>query len=121
MRGRVLSLVSTLAVLASLLVAGPVFAQSSPAQDVYGNGGVLGVVNGGGPADIVPGPGTSNGGGGNAPTPTVVRESGGNTPAPAATTGSLPFTGFQAGLVALLGLGLLGGGLAMRRATRTDS
>lgn len=34
------------------------------------------------------------------------------------SSGDLPFTGFEAGLVALLGAALLGGGFAMRRMTR---
>ena len=122
MTGRVFTLISTLAVLVALAVAGTAFAQSTPAQTVYNPGGeVLGVVNGGGPADIVPAPATSNGGGGTAPAPATRRESGGGTPTTPAATGSLPFTGFQAGLVALLGLGLLGGGIAMRRVAGSDS
>lgn len=36
------------------------------------------------------------------------------------TTGSLPFTGFEVGLVALAGIGLVGLGFAMRRTTRRD-
>jgi hypothetical protein len=117
MRGRVFTFICLIAILGSLAVAGPSFAQSSPAQDVYGNGGVLGVVNGGGPADIVPTPGTANGHGTIPTRTTIPTERGSNTP-PATTTGSLPFTGFQAGLVALIGLGLLGGGIAMRRVAR---
>jgi len=42
------------------------------------------------------------------------------TPAAVVTTGQLPFTGFQAGLVALAGFALLGTGFAMRRFARTD-
>jgi hypothetical protein len=41
--------------------------------------------------------------------------------APAVSTSQLPFTGFQAGLVALAGLGLLGAGFAMRRVARRES
>jgi len=36
------------------------------------------------------------------------------------TTGSLPFTGFEVGLVVLAGIGLVGLGFAMRRTTRRD-
>jgi hypothetical protein len=36
------------------------------------------------------------------------------------TTGSLPFTGFEVGLVVLAGIGLVGLGFAMRRSTRRD-
>jgi hypothetical protein len=35
------------------------------------------------------------------------------------SSGNLPFTGFEAGLVALAGLGLLGAGFGMRRMTRS--
>ena len=35
-------------------------------------------------------------------------------------TGSLPFTGFEVGLVVLAGIGLVGLGFAMRRSTRRD-
>jgi hypothetical protein len=117
---RVISLTGVLAALCALAVAGSAFAQSaSPAQDVYNpKGEVLNVVNGGGPADIVPG---AAAGQGNAkPAPSVRRESGGSTPV-AAPAGSLPFTGFQAGLVALAGLALLGTGVAMRRVSRSNS
>jgi hypothetical protein len=40
------------------------------------------------------------------------------TATPSVSTNELPFTGFQAGLVALAGLLLLGGGVAMRRLSR---
>jgi hypothetical protein len=43
------------------------------------------------------------------------------TATPTVASGSLPFTGFQAGLVALAGIALLGAGLAMRRVTRHDA
>ena len=39
---------------------------------------------------------------------------------PTVSEGELPFTGFEAGLVALAGLALLGGGFAMRRVARHD-
>src|SRR4051812_18323291 len=103
MTGRVFLLITALAITAALMVGGTAFAQSSPASAVYGNSEVLGTVNGGGPADVVPAPGTSGGGGGPAsPVPNVSRESGGSPPV-ATAKGSLPFTGFQAGLVALAG------------------
>jgi hypothetical protein len=120
--GRVTTLITMLAAVFALAVSASAFA-ADPAQDVYNpTGEVLNVVNGGGPADIVPGPGTSAGGGGNAkPVPATRRESGGNTPVAAAPTGSLPFTGFEAGLVALAGLALVGTGFAMRRVARNNS
>lgn len=40
---------------------------------------------------------------------------------PTVSEGELPFTGFEAGLVALAGLALLGGGVAMRRVARRDA
>jgi hypothetical protein len=41
-----------------------------------------------------------------------------STATPAVSTNQLPFTGFEAGLVALAGMGLLGAGFAMRRVAR---
>lgn len=40
---------------------------------------------------------------------------------PTVSEGELPFTGFEAGIVALAGMALLGGGFAMRRVARRDS
>jgi hypothetical protein len=120
---RVTTRICSLAAVLALSVGGTAMAQSTtPAQTVYEpTTEVLNVVNGGGPADIVPGPGA--GGEGNAnPTPTR-RESGGDAPTPVAATpsGDLPFTGFEAGLVALAGLALVGTGFAMRRMSRSES
>jgi hypothetical protein len=117
---RVTTLICSLAAVFALSIGATAFAQdASPAQTVYNpTTEVLNVVNGGGPADIVPGPGA--GGEGNA-TPNR-RESGGDAPTPVATTptGDLPFTGFEAGLVALAGLALVGTGFAMRRISRSN-
>ncbi len=44
-----------------------------------------------------------------------------NSTTPTVSEGELPFTGFEAGLVALAGLALLGGGFAMRRFARHDA
>jgi hypothetical protein len=119
---RVTTLICTLAAAFALSIGATALAQdASPAQTVYNpTTEVLNVVNGGGPADIVPGPGA--GGEGNAkPTPKR-RETGGDAPTPVATTpsGDLPFTGFEAGLVALAGLALVGTGFAMRRMSRSN-
>jgi hypothetical protein len=38
-----------------------------------------------------------------------------------ASSGSLPFTGFEAGFVGLAGLALIAGGFAVRRASRSES
>lgn len=110
---------TTLSALVALLVMTGTAVAQSPADTVYNNsnGQVLNVVSGGGPDDSAPSgvaPATTGG------TP---RESGAGTPAaPVAsvnTGDSLPFTGFQAGLVALAGAALLGTGFAMRRAARS--
>jgi hypothetical protein len=119
MTGRVLTLISVLAT-AMFLVAttSALAASATPAQAVYGpTGEVLDVVSGGGPAEVAPGTGAGGGG----VTPAVRRESGGSAPTPSTASGSLPFTGFEAGLVALAGLVLVGTGLAMRRVARSDS
>jgi hypothetical protein len=123
MRGRVIIRLGLSAVVALLLMAGTAFAQS-PADTVYNNnqGEVLNVVQGGGPS----GPsGVAGESGGSAPAKAQPRESGAGTPATttaAATSGSsLPFTGFQAGLVALAGMALVGTGFAMRRVARSEA
>jgi hypothetical protein len=43
-----------------------------------------------------------------------------STATPAVSSGQLPFTGFEAGLVALAGAALLGAGFAMRRVSRRE-
>jgi hypothetical protein len=90
-----------------LAFAGSALAQSSPTGDAYS--GVLGLQQNSG----------TGGGGGNAPAasqsapaasqtaPQTVSASPGNK--------SLPFTGFELGLVALAGVALLGSGFALRR------
>ena len=82
-----------------LALAGTAMAQSSPTQDAYG--GVLGNETQ-----------NTNGGSGAAP---AAQELGTNT------GDSLPFTGFEAGLVALAGAGLLALGFVMRRTSRSPS
>ncbi|HET8754569.1 MAG TPA: hypothetical protein VFM58_01075 [Solirubrobacteraceae bacterium] len=88
---------SVLAVLAAcfvLALGGTALAQDNPTTDAYG--GVLGneVENSG-------------------DTTANVQEVGGES-----SSGSLPFTGMQVGLVALVGIGLVSLGFAMRRGTR---
>jgi hypothetical protein len=97
MKGRHMrvSLLAVLAVSFVLVLGGTALAQS-PTTDAYG--GVLG--------NEVENSGSSTGGVG-----TTTNEVGANE-------GSLPFTGFEAGLVALAGIGLVGLGFAMRRGTR---
>ena len=73
----------------------------------------------------------TGGGGGTDTTPTKTtktenREAGANTPAAAAapqeaSTGSLPFTGADVGLVALMGAVLLGTGVVLRRNSRSQN
>ena len=130
MSGRVFTRIASLVAVLSLALALPAFAQTSPTTNAYGGqqGEVLGNFQGGGQDDIIPPPGTNpvpDGGG--APTPPtgkVPTERGVDTPTPptpSVSTGELPFTGLEAGLVALFGLALLGSGFAMRRASRTVS
>jgi hypothetical protein len=116
--------------LVAILVAAmavPAFAQTSPTGDAYGGpqGEVLGNFNGGGQDDVIPPPAQPGpSGGGQAPTPpsvppTPVETGVDKPPTPSVSEGSLPFTGFEAGLVALIGAALLGVGLAMRRGSRS--
>jgi hypothetical protein len=90
------SLLAVLAIAVVLAFGGTALAQDSPTQDAYG--GVLGneVEN-------------------SADTQATIREVGGDSGG-----GSLPFTGFEVGLVALAGIGLVGLGFAMRRSTRRN-
>ncbi len=92
-----MSLMAVLAVAFVLALGGTALAQDSPTQDAYG--GVLGNEAEG------------NVTGDEVSTPP-------NSPPP---SGSLPFTGFETGLVALAGIGLVGLGFAMRRGTRRQS
>jgi hypothetical protein len=136
MKSRVFTIISLLALAVAMMAATSAYAQSSPAQDVYNpNGEVLDVVQGGG-TDT-----TTTPGGGTVPqvtaTPTARtvcstadgRDAAGNavsygssadcaTATPVVSSNELPFTGFQAGLVALAGALLLGTGFAMRRVAR---
>lgn len=93
--------VSLLAVLAAsfvLALGGTALAQDNPTTDTYG--GVLG--------NEVENNGSSTGSVNNA-----TNEGGSTSPG-----GSLPFTGFEVGIVALAGFGLVALGFAMRRGTR---
>jgi hypothetical protein len=90
-----LSLLAVVAVSFVLALGGTALAQN-PTDDTYG--GVLG--------NEVENSGSSTGSVGN-----VTNESGSDT-------GSLPFTGFEVGIVALVGIGLVSLGFAMRRGTR---
>lgn len=114
--------IASLAAIALLALAAPAFAQTAPTQQVYGGdqGEVLGNFQGGGGEGIIPPPQNA---------PEVADEQGGGAPDVAPTTrtergaapstaGDLPFTGFEALLVALAGAALLGGGFAMRRVAR---
>ena len=126
MNGRVFIKFASVVALLALALAVPAAAQTSPAQTIYGNpaGDVLGNVNTGGGNDVIPAPTGDEGAPAgqdneNVPVSAPRRESGGDTvPAAPSAGGSLPFTGMEAGLVALAGLALLGTGLAVRRATR---
>jgi len=92
-----MKLVATVAVLASLVlssVASTAFAQS-PTEDAYGSVDAVQQVAAGG-----------TGGGGS--------DSGGGE------GGTLPFTGLEVGLIALIGAGLVGTGIAVRRMSRSN-
>ena len=126
MKSRVLTFTSLLAVVIAMLATTSAVAQTSPAQDVYNpRGEVLDVVQGGGSdtADTAPAGGGDSDNGNTTPTQPVSRESGADAPAttPAVSSGELQFTGFEAGLVAVAGLALLGAGVAMRRVARNDT
>ena len=100
-----------LMLIAMLVLAAPASAQTG---DAYG--GEAGI-------EQVSGSTGGGGGGGGSPEVTPSSNSGSNgatqTVSSSDRGGSLPFTGFQAGLVALFGLGLVGTGLAVRRVSRT--
>jgi hypothetical protein len=111
MTGRAFFKLSLSAVVALLVMTSSAFAQS-PADTVYNpKGEVLNVVQGGGSDQ-----GPSGTAGSGSTTPAAQVEAGATSP-----SGSLPFTGFQAGLVALAGLALVGTGVAMRRVARNDA
>jgi hypothetical protein len=81
--------------------AGAAFAQT-PTGDAYG--GVAGLQQGS----------SGGGGGGEAPSQPASRPE-------AQGGGNLPFTGFELGMAALMGAGLLGTGLVLRRTLRSDA
>jgi hypothetical protein len=87
-----MSLLAVLAIAFVLMIGGTALAAGSPTQDAYG--GVLGkqVENS---AD-------------------ATQQFGSNS----AESGTLPFTGFDAGIAGIVGVGLVGLGFAMRRGTR---
>lgn len=125
MSGRVFNRITALVAIFTLAFALPAVAQTSPTTSAYGGqqGEVLGNFGGGGQDDVIPPPGGPSGE--EAPTPprgdnpTVPVERGTTpTPTPTVSSGELPFTGLEAGLVALAGLALLGSGFAMRRVSR---
>jgi len=80
--------------------AGAAFAQT-PTGDAYG-----------GVAGLQQGSSGGGGGGGEAPAQPASQPQGG---------GNLPFTGFELGMAALMGAGLLGTGLVLRRTLRSDA
>jgi hypothetical protein len=100
----------------ALVFAAPAMAQD-PTQDAYG--GVLGGQevdedNGGG--GVAPDE-ASGGGGGSSPEAATVSP----PPTQQVSEGSLPFTGFEVGVVLLMGAGLVGLGLVLRRAGRSPT
>ena len=129
MSGRVLNRISALSAALAVAFAVPAHAQD-PTQAGYGGpqtevGEVLGNFNAGGQDDVIPPPTNPTAPDGEqAPTPRVTTptERGVDAPVPTASIsqGELPFTGLDAGLVALAGIALLAGGFAMRRASRAS-
>ena len=126
MSGRVFNRIAALVAIFSLALVAPASAQTNPSSAAYGGqqGEVLGNFNGGGQDDVIPPPGAPTGPAGEeAPTPRdttpIERGVDAPTPTPSVASGELPFTGLEAGLVALAGLALLGSGFAMRRASRS--
>lgn len=121
MKNRLFTLTTLLALLVAMVATTSASAQSSPGEDVYNpNGEVLNVVQGGG-TDTAPTGATKNA----KHAAPIAREIGATAPTAAPATqaavkGQLPFTGFQAGLVGVAGLALLGTGVAMRRVSRSD-
>ena len=99
MRNKLITLCLVVFCVAALGFAGTAIAQT-PTSDTY---------------NIVAGLQEESGGGGG----------GGNAPAqqqkPAEKGGNLPFTGFEAGMAALLGVALIGTGLAVRRTVRSSA
>ena len=111
MKSRVFIIISLLALVVAVAAA-PTASAQSPAQDVYNpDNEVLDFVDYSNENDACEG---ADG-----------RDSDGNTvefgSLEDCSTGSLPFTGFEAGMIGLAGVLLLGGGVAMRRFTRRDT
>ena len=100
--------IAVLAVAALFAIGATASFAQSPTEDAYSlNAGLTEAGNGGG-------------GGGEANQPVA---QGGEQGAPAAQPkgGELPFTGFDAGIAVLLGAGLLGTGLMLRRSARATA
>lgn len=128
MSGRVFIRIPAVTAVLMFAIALPASAQTAvtPTTDAYGGpqSQVLGNFGGGGQNDVIPPP--AGPAGGEVPAPTSSRETtpverGADVPTPTVATGELPFTGFEAGLVALFGSLLLLTGFAMRRASRTTA
>lgn len=135
MKSRVFTIISLLALAVAMVAAGSASA-ASPSQDVYNpNGQVLDVVQGGGNDDVPANNVKDDVESGQSPSVCSAadgRDANGNTVTYGSTadcattvttvaTGQLPFTGFEAGLVALAGVGLLGAGFGMRRVARREN
>ncbi len=54
------------------------------------------------------------------PPPLTTVDRGSDPPSASSTAGSLPFTGYDAGMAALAAVVLIGAGLGLRRASRAD-
>ena len=104
-----------IALLASLVLSAPALAQTTPTQETYGGdqGDVIGVVD-----ESPPAPEGDGGDEESEAAPPIRTERGAGGPPSASAGGELPFTGFEALIVALAGAALVGTGLAVRRAAR---
>jgi hypothetical protein len=99
-RNKLITLCLVVFCVAALGFAGTAIAQT-PTSDTYNIVAGLQEESGGG------------GGGGNAPQQQQAQ--------PAEKGGNLPFTGFEAGMAALLGVALIGTGLVVRRTVRSSA
>ena len=54
------------------------------------------------------------------PTSTITRQSASSSPSSVTSSSTLPFTGFEVGVLVLAGLVVIGTGLLLRRASRSD-
>lgn len=106
--------VTAMLCLSLAFVAGPAQAADTPTSDAYS--GIAGQVgSGGGNPDLNETAGAEEEG---AAAPSEASEPEAVSVAGTSESGTLPFTGFQAGLLALVAAALIGCGMVLRRAAR---